>query len=93
MIFHITTPIAWAAASDTYWTGDEDFVHFSFASQLADTAERYYAGVPGLIVLEVDETGLDVRVEGGFPHLYEPLPVDAVVSVRPLEEALARASG
>ena len=85
MIFHITSPSEWAAASETYWTGDEEFIHFSFESQLADTAARHYADVSGLIVLVVDREGLDVRVENGFPHLYEPLPVDAVVEVRPLE--------
>lgn len=68
-----------------YWTGDEAFVHFSYESQVAGTAARYYAGVDGLIVLVVDEAGLDVRVENGFPHLYEPLPVASVVEVRPLE--------
>ena len=88
MIFHITSPAAWAAASSTYWTGDEDFIHFSYEWQLADTAARYYAGVSGLIVLVVDPDGLDVRVENGFPHLYEPLPVAAVVEVRPLESAV-----
>jgi uncharacterized protein (DUF952 family) len=88
VIFHITSREAWAAAADTYWTGDEAFVHFSFASQVAGTAQRYYAGVPGLIVLVVDEAGLDVRVENGFPHLYEPLPVSSVVEIRPLESFL-----
>jgi len=85
VIFHITTPERWQAAAGTYWTGDEPFIHFSFESQLADAAARHYAGVRGLIVLVVDPDGLDVRVENGFPHLYEPLPVDAVVEVRPLE--------
>ena len=90
MIFHITTPDAWSAAraSGSYWTGDEDFIHFSYESQVAATAERYYAGEDGLIVLVVDDAGLDVRVEGGFPHLYEPLPAASVVEVRPLGSLL-----
>src|SRR5689334_15989954 len=65
--------------------GEEAFIHFSFESQVAGTAARYYAGVGGLVVLVVDPEGLDVRVENGFPHLYEPLPVGSVVEVRPLE--------
>ena len=90
MILHIATREAWATArtSGMYWVGDKAFVHFSFASQLADTAARYYGGVPGLLVLVVDPDGLDVRVENGFPHLYEPLPVGSVVEVRPLESAI-----
>jgi uncharacterized protein (DUF952 family) len=78
-----------ARTSGMYGLGDEGFVHFSYASQLAGTVARYYAGEPDLVVLVVDEAGLDVRVEGGFPHLYEPLPVDRVASVMPLSEALA----
>jgi uncharacterized protein (DUF952 family) len=66
----------------------EGFIHFSYGPQLADTSARYYAGVPGLIVLSVDDSSLDVRVEGGFPHLYAPLPVASVVEVRPLESAV-----
>ena len=93
MILHITSVEAWQAASSTYWVGDEPFIHFSYASQIAGTVARYYEGVSGLIVLVVDPEGLDVRVENGFPHLYEPLPVSAVAEVLPLEEALARASG
>ena len=69
----------------------EGFIHFSGWTQLADTAARYYAGVPGLAVLVVDPAGLDVRIENGFPHLYSGLPVSAVVEVMPLEAALARA--
>jgi len=88
VIFHITTHEAWSAATDMYRTGDEEFIHFSFASQLAATAGRHYAGVRDMIVLSVDESGLDVRVEDGFPHLYEPVPVCAVLDVTPLEEAL-----
>jgi uncharacterized protein (DUF952 family) len=97
-MFHITTRDAWEAArtAGTYRAQSletEGFIHFSLASQLAGTAQRYYAGVGDLIVLCVDEAGLDVRIEGGFPHLYEPLPVAAVMDVMPLEDALARAGG
>jgi len=69
----------------------DGFIHFSYASQLAGTAALHYAGASDLVVLAVDEAGLDVRVEGGFPHLYEPLPVSAVRDVKPLEAALASA--
>jgi uncharacterized protein (DUF952 family) len=96
VIFHITSSEAWSAArtAGVYRAASldtEGFIHFSFASQLAGTAERYYAGVTGLIVLAAEEAGLDVRVEGGFPHLFEPLPVSAVRDVKPLEAALASA--
>src|SRR4051812_15632021 len=46
-----------ARTSGMYGLGDEGFVHFSYASQLAGTVARYYAGVPDLVVLVVDEAG------------------------------------
>jgi uncharacterized protein (DUF952 family) len=95
VIFHITTPAAWEAAlsSGVYRAASlesEGFIHFSQASQLHDTAARHYAGVDGLIVLSVSESLLDdeMRIEDGFPHLYGPLPVRAVVEVRPLASAV-----
>ncbi|MEH1017520.1 DUF952 domain-containing protein [Micromonospora sp. CPCC 206060] len=88
----------------------DGFIHFSAADQLAETARRHFAGVTGLTLLTVDPTrlGAGLRWEasrGGalFPHLYGPLPVDAVVAVddlpagTPVDEAvtavLARAAG
>jgi uncharacterized protein (DUF952 family) len=102
-IVHIASRSAWAAArtAGTYRVeslASEGFIHFSSWAQLAGTVSRYYAGVPGLVVLVVDPSGLDVRVEPSpstgesFPHLYEPLPVPAVLEVLRLEEALARAA-
>lgn len=60
------------------------FIHASYAQQLAGTAERFYAEETGpLVVLDIDEAGLDVREEGGFPHVYGPIPVAAVERVVP----------
>jgi len=71
----------------------EGFIHFSRWDQLAGTAERYYAGVPDLVVLVVEPGDLPFRVENGFPHLYAELPLSAVTEVLTLPEALARAAG
>ncbi|MFI9188556.1 DUF952 domain-containing protein [Streptomyces californicus] len=79
---------------------DEGFIHLSLPHQLPGVARMLYgneeaADVGGrdLVVLVVDPARLTalVRFEamkpGGeeFPHLYGPLPVDAVVEVLPLE--------
>jgi uncharacterized protein (DUF952 family) len=98
VIVHVCSASAWdeARTSGTYRAeslASEGFIHFSGWDQLAETAARHYAGVDGLLVLMVDQAGLDVRVENGFPHLYEPLPFSAVADVLPLEQALARAAG
>ncbi|MCW2622471.1 MAG: hypothetical protein JWL64_2073 [Frankiales bacterium] len=66
---------------------DEGFVHLSRADQVAGTLRRYYAGLPGpLVLLVVDPAAAgEIRVEGGFPHLYAPLPLHAVVAVLPVD--------
>jgi uncharacterized protein (DUF952 family) len=72
----------------------EGFIHFSYAGQVAATRRRHYAGVADLVLLEIDERGLDaplvVEDTAGtgqdFPHLYGPLPVSAVIAVHPLTD-------
>jgi uncharacterized protein (DUF952 family) len=95
-VVHIASPEAWAEArtSGLYRAeslAEEGFIHFSRWDQLADTASRYYAGVPGLVVLVVEPGALPFRVENGFPHLYSELPVSAITEVLTLQGALARA--
>jgi glutathione S-transferase len=65
------------------------FIHCSLASQVADTAARFYRDRGDVVLLEIDPSRLpdEVRMEGDgsgarFPHLYGPLPTDAVASVR-----------
>jgi uncharacterized protein (DUF952 family) len=72
---------------------EEGFIHCSFRAQVRQTADRYYAGRDDVVVLTIDPTRVDtpIRVESvgrgteQFPHLYGPLPRDAVVAVTPLE--------
>jgi len=97
-VVHIASPAAWeqARTSGMYSAeslAGEGFIHFSRWDQLAGTAERYYAGVPDLVVLVVEPGDLPFRVENGFPHLYAELPLSAVTEVLTLPEALARAAG
>ena len=95
-VVHICAAPAWEAAraSGLYRAdslADGGFIHFSRWDQLADTAARYYAGSPDLVVLVVEPGELPFRVENGFPHLYAELPVSAVAEVLTLHDALARA--
>jgi len=65
------------------------FIHCSRGSQVYVVATFVYADDPEpLVVLEIDETDLDVRDEDGgdgelFPHVYEPIPVSSVTRVLP----------
>ncbi|MEU0134249.1 DUF952 domain-containing protein [Streptomyces sp. NPDC006296] len=80
---------------------EEGFIHCSLPHQLPAVAKAVYgSGTEGLVVLVIDTGRLTapVRYEavepGGeeFPHLYGPLPVSAVVEVRPWTQRTARAT-
>ncbi|MFE7751749.1 DUF952 domain-containing protein [Streptomyces sp. NBC_01341] len=81
---------------------EEGFIHCSLPHQLPAVARALYGPDPGgLVVLVIDgeRLGSPVRFEamkpGGeeFPHIYGPIPVDAVVEVRPFSEHTAREEG
>jgi uncharacterized protein (DUF952 family) len=103
LIYHITTPAAWADAqiegqvmAESLAT--ESFIHCSRAEQLLAVANRFYAGVDGLLVLAIDESGVapwlvnegpvgtnDPFAQDVFPHLYGPIPLSAVIAAAPLQ--------
>ena len=58
----------------------DGFVHLSFGHQLARVATERARGRDDLVVLVVDPAGFgsDLRIEGGFPHVYRPIPLAAV---------------
>jgi uncharacterized protein (DUF952 family) len=69
----------------------DGFIHFSTAAQAQETARRHFAGQDDLLLAAIDaeKLGEALRFEpsrGGdlFPHLYGPLPLDAVRWVKPL---------
>jgi uncharacterized protein (DUF952 family) len=94
-ILHITTPSAWAEAQDAGVVPvesltSEGFVHCSTREQLAGTLARHFAGTGELLVLVLDVARVssllrweESRPGEEYPHLYGPLPVDAVVSTEP----------
>lgn len=69
----------------------EGFIHAcSNHDQIQRIARRFYTGLTDpLLLLTVDPTGLDVRLETPadddepFPHVYGPLPTASVVSALP----------
>jgi uncharacterized protein (DUF952 family) len=100
MIFHITTQGAWSAALEAgSYTADsletEGFIHCSEADQYCWVANQRFRGRQDLVLLHIDESLLDARVqrenlEGGewqFPHVYGALNLDAVVQVTPFRPA------
>jgi uncharacterized protein (DUF952 family) len=69
----------------------DGFIHLSTAKQAMKTAELYFAGQTGLLLVAIDGDALGDKLvfepsRGGdlFPHLYAPLPLSAVLWEKPL---------
>lgn len=69
----------------------DGYIHFSTARQVGETAAKYFAGQTDLVLVAVDAGCLGENLEwepsrGGalFPHLYDHLPMSAVVDVHDL---------
>jgi uncharacterized protein (DUF952 family) len=72
----------------------EGFIHCSTLEQWPGVRRKFFADVDGpLLLLEIDEDRLpqppvwevgEPVTRERFPHLYQPLPVDAVVAVTEL---------
>jgi uncharacterized protein (DUF952 family) len=96
-IYHLAIASEWEAAVaaggpyDRSTVGvslaEQGFIHCSFAEQVEATAAFFYADRDDVLLLTIDPSalGAEVRVEDGFPHLYGPLPLVAVVSAAPFE--------
>ena len=96
LIFKIVPRAEWEAESGDYHGSAHDradgFLHFSTASQLAETLRRYYAGRDDLMLVAVDPKALGRALkweysasrDEDFPHLYAPLSCDAMKWARPL---------
>ena len=71
---------------------EDGYIHMSTAAQLTETVDKHFAGQDDLHVAAVDLVVLEGAVKweesrGGqlFPHLYGPLPLNAVIAYGPLE--------
>ena len=68
---------------------DDGYIHLSAADQLQGTLDKHFARQSDLVIAEVDLAALGESVKwevsrGGalFPHIYGPLPMEAVRGVR-----------
>lgn len=94
-ILHLVPATAFDAAAATPYApaslDAEGFVHCSSPAQVAGTARLLFAGTSDLLLLVIDPrlVGAAVRWEDtygigqDFPHVYGPIPRDAIVEVRP----------
>jgi uncharacterized protein (DUF952 family) len=93
-IYKICPASAWREAErQGVYRGSADdsrdgFIHFSTASQVAETAKKHFFGQTGLFLIAVDAAALGeaLRLEPSrngelFPHLYGELDLGAVTGV------------
>jgi uncharacterized protein (DUF952 family) len=94
MIYKICPASAWREAErQGVYRGSADdardgFIHFSTASQVAETAKKHFFGQTGLFLIAVDADTLGdalrwerSRNDELFPHLYGELDLGAVTGV------------
>ncbi len=71
---------------------EEGFIHCSNHDQLVGVANLAYGDVDELVVLTIDTSLVDAPIRDEtpapgadqlFPHIYGPLPVNAVIAARP----------
>ncbi len=90
LIYHIVLPDDWAAFQGEMYTSasldTEGFIHCSFAEQLEDVIQRYYAKEQKLVVLEIESERLMSRMlleastnDEIYPHVYGPINRKAIV--------------
>jgi uncharacterized protein (DUF952 family) len=100
LIYKILLPAEWAAFETagsfdgSPFDHSSGFIHCSARDQVGATAARVFADEPALVVVALDTDLLtDVRWEdadrGSFPHVYTPLPGNAVVTVHHVPGATA----
>lgn len=97
LLIKIAAAEEWAKATDAgIFTGTESdtagFIHLSRVNQLKRTANKWYLGRRGLVLLVISPSKLraELRWEPNaqgelFPHVYGAVNLDAVVSVIPFE--------
>jgi release factor glutamine methyltransferase len=95
-VFHLCQRIVWlnSQAHKVYQPDSlvrDGFIHCSQFEQIIEVANRYFKGVPDLIMLSIDPAKLisEIRWEKSenayFPHVYGPINLEAVDSVTDLE--------
>jgi glutathione S-transferase len=98
-LFHLALKDDWEQAQDTskyQWStrsmrlDQVGFIHCSWQEQVAKTFERFYSDAGDVLLLEIDPKRLTAPLRADavptgelFPHLYGPLPIEAVRSITP----------
>ncbi|SNY91903.1 Uncharacterized conserved protein, DUF952 family [Cohaesibacter sp. ES.047] len=95
-IYKLATRDQWEAAqTQGVFNGapidiEDGFIHFSAGDQVEETARKHFRHVDSLLLLVISVEMLEAKAQpitwetsrGGalFPHLYCPMPIDAVIA-------------
>ena len=98
-LYHITERSQWIKYDpETFYIPAnylaDGFIHCSTIDQVLTVAEKYYADVPNLLLLKIDEKMVSAAIvfenlEGGeekFPHIYGHLEKKAIVGIVAFEK-------
>ena len=97
--YHMTTPEQWAIYADKdYYEAEslatEGFIHCSYEAQLQESLDRYFGGVPTVIVVKIDPNLLTSKLvietsRNGelFPHIYGKLNKSAIIEQLNVEQS------
>src|SRR5574341_1270203 len=101
MIYRIAETRDWEAAQASGYVASADlttegFIHCCTAQQITSVANRYYQGQQALLLLEIDETKVDVPLKWedlsnagqSFPHVYGRIPLAAVTRCLALQPGI-----
>lgn len=93
-IYHLTTQESWdqALSQGEYRAASlesEGFIHASTIDQLEGSANRFFSGHPGLLLLKIEVAEIKPAMvweksshsEAPFPHIYGPLNLNAVIEI------------
>lgn len=95
-IYHLALRHAWEAAREDgapyrrstidRSLDEEGFIHCSYRDQVQGVADRFYRGRTDVVLLTIDVSKVEaeIKTENLFPHIYGPLPIEAVVRVEPV---------
>ena len=97
IIYKIEDADVWAQAqAKGRYTGSpldvaDGFVHLSSADQVRETADKWFTGREGLVLVQIDADALSSTLkwepsrDGAlFPHNYGDLPMSVVMNVAPM---------
>ena len=61
---------------------NDGFIHCSYENQVQNTLDLFFKEATNLFLAEIDPKDLNVKVENGFPHVYEKISIEKVLNTK-----------